>query len=354
MILSLINQLPKEFGVTYNIATRTINFNLSGGEFVFKSSDRPDSLRGEGLDLLVMDEAAFHKKNVWSEILRPALADRKGSAIFISTPNPKKNGMWFEQMFKDGQNSQIKNMKSWQLSSYLNPYLDPEEIDQIREVTPDSIFRREYLAQFVSDDTARIARESIQYIDIDELKDNKNLAIAIGADLAISEKTTADYTAIACVARDLKTGNVYVLDIYRDRLSFARQKDLIKGFADKWNRPDLGWPEIVIGIENVNYQAALVQEVSREVGYAVYGIPSTKDKIARFAPLEAKYELKQVYHVEGLPLSFENELLSFPEGENDDYEDAMEKAYKAINIAYGFTSGGFTFDLSEKDNVFSF
>jgi predicted phage terminase large subunit-like protein len=354
MTISLINQLPKEFDVSYNIATRTINFNKTGGEFVFKSSDRPDSLRGEGLDFLVMDEAAFHKKNIWNEILRPALADRKGSAIFISTPNPKKNGMWFEQMFKDGQNPKMKNMNSWQLTSYLNPYLDPEEIDQIREVTPDAIFRREFLAQFVSDDMARISRESIQYIDIDELKGNQNLAIAIGADLAISEKSTADYTAVACVARDIKTGAVYVLDIYRDRLSFAKQKELIRGFADKWNRPDLGWPEIVIGIENVGYQDALVQEVSREVGYAVYGIPSTKDKIARFASLEAKYEKLQVWHVEGLSLSFENELLSFPEGEHDDYEDAMEKAYKAINIAYGFTSGGFTFDLSEKDNVFSF
>lgn len=353
MALSLINQIPKEFGIKVNIATRTITFTLSGGEWVFKSSDRPDTLRGEALNLLVMDEADFHKPDVYQEILRPALADRKGKAIFISTPK-KENG-WFHRLFKDGQNPNIKNVKSWQCSSYTNPYLDPEELDELRETTPDLIFRREILAEFVSGEGTRVSRENIQYFSLDELVGNKHLVIAIGADLAISEKQTADYTAVCAMARDTKTGFIYILDVFRDRLSFKKQKELIKGFADKWNRPDFKWPEPIIGIEDVGYQKALVQEVSAEVGYAVYGIPSTKDKIAKFAPLEARYELRQVYHAENLPLSFENELLGFPESEHDDYEDAEGFAHKTINIVTGYiNTNDAEITLIECDNPFDF
>ena len=349
MALTLVNQLPKEFDVKYNIATRSIYFNKVGGEFSFKSSDRPDNLRGEALDFLVMDEAEFHKKNVFDEILRPALADRKGGAIFISTPK-KENG-WFHKLFKEGLKNN-RNIKSWHASSYQNPYLDPVELDEIRANTPDIIFRQEYLAEFVSGAGARVKAENIQYINIDEIEKNKHIVIAIGADLAIGEKEINDYTAICAIAKDIKDGSVYILDMYRDRISFRRQKERIIGFAEKWNRPDLGWPEIVIGIESQAYQKALVQEVARECGFATYGIPANTNKTARFASLESKYELKQIYHVEGLSLSFENELLAFPEGAHDDMVDSLTNGYAALNRAYGFVDNGFSFELGAKNNVF--
>lgn len=55
----------------------------------FKSADEPDSLRGVGIDGVVIDEYAFMKNGIdmWNKILRPALADREGWAIFISTPD---------------------------------------------------------------------------------------------------------------------------------------------------------------------------------------------------------------------------------------------------------------------------
>ena len=51
-----------------------------------KSADKPESLVGEGLDLLILDEAAKIKKKTWEMYLRPPLSDRKGSALFITTP----------------------------------------------------------------------------------------------------------------------------------------------------------------------------------------------------------------------------------------------------------------------------
>ena len=72
----------------------------SGGDVQVKSADNPDSLRGEGLDLVVIDEAAFVKEAAWTEALRPALSDRQGSALFISTPRGRN---YFYHLWTDAK-----------------------------------------------------------------------------------------------------------------------------------------------------------------------------------------------------------------------------------------------------------
>jgi hypothetical protein len=71
-----------------------------GGSVQVRSADNPQSLRGEGLDFLVMDECAFIPEAAWTEALRPALSDRLGRALFISTP---KGRNWFWRLFVRGQ-----------------------------------------------------------------------------------------------------------------------------------------------------------------------------------------------------------------------------------------------------------
>lgn len=57
-----------------------------GGEIALRGADRYDGLRGEGLDFVVLDEYASMRPECWEEVLRPALSDRQGSALFIGTP----------------------------------------------------------------------------------------------------------------------------------------------------------------------------------------------------------------------------------------------------------------------------
>ena len=56
------------------------------GVIALRGADQYDSLRGNGLDFVVLDEFASMKPEVWPEVLRPALADRRGRALFIGTP----------------------------------------------------------------------------------------------------------------------------------------------------------------------------------------------------------------------------------------------------------------------------
>ena len=57
-----------------------------GGQVRLYGADNPDALRGIYLDGVVLDEYADMDPRVWSEVIRPALADRAGWAVFIGTP----------------------------------------------------------------------------------------------------------------------------------------------------------------------------------------------------------------------------------------------------------------------------
>jgi hypothetical protein len=112
-----------------------------------RSADNPDSLRGDGLDLAVIDECAFVPEAAWTEALRPALADRKGRALFISTP---KGRNWFWRLWVAGQGSD-PDWQSWQLPTTDNPYIDPAEVEAARAGLPERVYLQEFCAEFLED-----------------------------------------------------------------------------------------------------------------------------------------------------------------------------------------------------------
>ena len=79
-----------------------------------------------------------------------------------------------------------------------------------------------------------------------------------------------------------------------------------------------------------------MQELMRRTKLPIRGIRPDRDKITRFAPLEARYEQGQVVHVEGLPPYWQDELLSFPVGRHDDVVDAMAYAWQVIGQRKGW------------------
>lgn len=123
------------------------------GEITFKTGDNPDLLRGEGLDLLIIDEAAFVDPRLW-ETLRPALVDQKGKAVMISTPYGLN---WFYKMHQRGLTDSTGKWRSWHFTSYDNPLLDPAEVDSAREDMPEDRFQQEHMAVF-SDDQSSVFR----------------------------------------------------------------------------------------------------------------------------------------------------------------------------------------------------
>jgi len=120
----------------------------SGGMVVIRSADGQRSLRGEGISRLIVDETADVPRDRWQADLRPALSDKQGDAIFIGTPKGRAN--WFYDLFSRGQDATRPTWMSWQMSTYTNPFVSNEEIDEAKKDMPEWLFRQEYLAEFVA------------------------------------------------------------------------------------------------------------------------------------------------------------------------------------------------------------
>ena len=158
-----------------------------GGEVYVRSANDPDSLRGEGLDFVVLDEAAYIAQEAWFEALRPALSDRQGRALFISTPSGRN---WFWELYRRGGD------EGWQSFTYptsANPYIPPAEIEAARRDLSEIIYRQEFLAEFVDNAGAvfRRVRECATSEAIDQPEAGRQYVAAV------DPATAQDYTAVS-------------------------------------------------------------------------------------------------------------------------------------------------------------
>lgn len=113
-----------------------------------KGADNEDSLRGVGVSFVVLDEYGVMKGSEWHEVIRPMLLDTKGRALFIGTP---KGQNAFYDIFVKGEKKE-GGFSSHRFSSFDNPYIPREELEEARKNEPKVYFEQEYLASFVTDE----------------------------------------------------------------------------------------------------------------------------------------------------------------------------------------------------------
>jgi len=173
---------------------------VNGATISLKGGDRPETMRGVSLKFLVLDEYADIKPDVWEQILRPALADQKGNALFIGTPMGRNH---FYDLYKYAELSDDDSYKSWHFTSYDNPLLDKEEIDTAKKSMSSYAFRQEFMASFEAKGSEMFKEDWIRFAD----KRPEFFDCYIAVDLAgfqdVSKKksknTKLDNTAIAVV-----------------------------------------------------------------------------------------------------------------------------------------------------------
>ena len=117
---------------------------INGSSISLRGADNPDSLRGVGLDFVVMDEFAWIDSDTWSQVLRPTLSDRNGHAMFISTPIGRNN--WAYQQYIMPETT--ADWASWQYTSLSGGRIAPDEIAAARRDLDERTFRQEYEATF--------------------------------------------------------------------------------------------------------------------------------------------------------------------------------------------------------------
>jgi len=201
--------------VRRSLATqRRITFR-NGSQLQFKSAHEPENLRGAGLDYLVVDEAANVDEQAYFSCLRPALSDRLGRAVLISTP---KGRNWFYRLYLKGQDPEEGDYASWRFPTWTNPHIDEGEQASALEV-PDHIYRQEYEAAFLEDEATvfRNVRESVS----SALRGPEpGRRYAFGLDLGRAN----DFTVL--VGLEVETGRMVFFERFRTA-GYAVQKERI-------------------------------------------------------------------------------------------------------------------------------
>ena len=118
----------------------------NGAKIELKGADKPDSLRGVSTTMVVMDEYAFMKENVWGEVIQPTLAESRGEALFVGTPSGLNH---FYDLFVKGQ-SDNGDYKSWQFTTLDGGFISKDEVENAKKNLDKRTFQQEYEASFLT------------------------------------------------------------------------------------------------------------------------------------------------------------------------------------------------------------
>ena len=114
-----------------------------GGAICVRGADNYDALRGDGLDFLVLDEYADMADEVWPEVLRPALADRQGRAVFIGTPRGCNH---FFDLYQNAQSQPL--WAAFQFTTRDGGNVTASELESATRDLDEKTFRQEFEASF--------------------------------------------------------------------------------------------------------------------------------------------------------------------------------------------------------------
>lgn len=307
---------------------------INGATISLKGADRPETMRGVSLKYLVMDEYADMKPEVWEQILRPALADQKGGALFIGTPMGRNH---FYDLYTYATVGDDNTYQGWHFTSYDNPMIDPEEIDVAKKSMSSYAFRQEFMASFEAMGSDIFKEEWIK-VSSDE-PEIGNYYIAI--DMAGFEdankkkkKSRLDNTSIAIVK--VNEQGWYVDNIIYGRWTFEETAQKIFDAVEKYQPQAVG---IEKGIARQAIMSPLTDMMRQRnkffrIEELTHGNKKKTDRIV--AALQGRFEHGAITINEGdWNAEFLDELFQFPNPQvHDDLIDSLAYIDQLADITY--------------------
>jgi hypothetical protein len=290
----IVDLLPLEI-YSKNESDLVITF-ITGGSIRFFTGERLDNLRGLKFHLAVIDEASFipNLEDGWLNSIRPTLTDYKGKAIFLSTPKGKN---YFFSLFSKAE----PDWQSFKFTTYDNPYIDPQEIDDARRQLPEVVFEQEYMANPAENAANPFGS---QYIRNCIHPVTTMPVVAYGIDLAKS----VDWTVIVGLDED---GNVAYFD--RFQMDWHNTKQTI-----------LRLPKCPILVDSTGVGDPILEDLQRE-GVMIQGLKFTSS---------SKQQL-----MEGLQAAIHQGKIGYPEGIISQELEVFEYQYTATGVKYSAPSG---------------
>jgi len=233
-LMSRIKMLPKSEQKRIRINETSLSVELSNGSVLeLKGVERPDNLLGTGLDGVVLDEYAvdtYGSYPIWKEIIRPALSDKQGWAIFISTPRGYNH---FYELYEYASSGKDPVWECWRMPSSINPVMTKSELESARRELGEDIFAQEYLAEFRKR-SGLVYPEFSRDVHIIKEMDIQNISprwtLEVGVDFGGSHPTAAVFVLFS-----QHDDTAYVVDEYYEaNISSDRHLQAMKTIENKW------------------------------------------------------------------------------------------------------------------------
>jgi predicted phage terminase large subunit-like protein len=293
-------------------------------------------MRGVSLYYLVLDEYADIRPDVWEQILRPALADLKGSALFIGTPMGRNH---FYDLFKYAELSNDEDWKGWHFTSYDNETLDPLEIEAAKRSMSSYAFRQEFMASFESRGSELFKEDWIKYGE-EPTDGDYYVAIDLAGfrevGKARSKNTRLDESAIV-VVKITPAGDWWVANIVRGRWELSET-------AEKIIQVVRDYKPVAVGLERgISRQAVMEPLTDMMRRYNFYFnvkelTHGNQKKIDRIVwALQGRFENGRIRIAKGeWNEQLLDQLFQFPNDlVHDDLVDALAYIGQLANIPYG-------------------
>jgi hypothetical protein len=169
---------------------KQIELVIPGGLIDFWSMEDPDSGQGRKYKRAIVDESAKARLlyQAWENTIRPTLTDYKGDAFIMSRPKGKNAGGTPEHpgngfYLLEEKHRQFDNWAFFHFSTYDNPHIDPEEVNEAKTQLDDINFRQEYMAEYVdANDRPFLYKFDEKVHVIDEYVPNPHLPILASFD----------------------------------------------------------------------------------------------------------------------------------------------------------------------------
>lgn len=247
------------------ITVKTVKGGTS--TITLKSWDAIETLRGQKFHFVVVDEVAMMRNfwSGWQEVIRPALTDTKGHAMFISTPKGFNH-------FYDLYNLESKDTqyKSFHATSYDNPHLDANEIEEARRQVTEDQFYQEYMADFRKQEglVYKEFNRAVHVVNTDPI-DTEVTDFIAGLDFGYTNPA-----AVIHIKKDIR-GTLWVVNEWYER---GRTEDQIADYVRSVGFNSVyADPESPSAIATLNRKGVNVREVVKNKDSVINGIQQVRE-----------------------------------------------------------------------------
>lgn len=313
IFMPILGQLKNEYW-SWNEQKKILRIN--DGFMDMRSAERPENIEGFGYHAIYLNEAGIILNGgeyLWFNAIVPMIMDYKAQVYFIGTPKGKTSKSGQEHLFYTfylkGLLPENKDWKSYQITSYMNPFLQDEDLAFMEAECPAAIKKQELYAEFLD-----IGEDSIfdsrwwQFTSEwpEKFKIERSI---LSWDTAFKDGESNDYSVCTYWLKTYE--KYYCMDMFMDRLTFP------KLIEKTWDLYNLYKPDAVIVEDKASGQSLI--QMFQQTSLPVLPFKIDRDKISRAVAITPLIEAgKVVLYKAPWNKALIDQCSIFPQGEYDD------------------------------------